>query len=123
MFDVLIYDIKMTHIVDEYESMLAQVGYKGSRLYCTGAMLLFFLSYVSRISGEKKMLLHSVWEGRPWWKNYLLLHSAFTFPLECSVFLIQSSDVCFKDEADKKNQMGNSTWVKCSRCSVCVRLA
>ena len=29
-------------------------------------------------------------------KNYLLLYSSFTFILECSVFPIQSSDVCFK---------------------------
>ena len=42
-------------------------------------------------------------------KNDLLLHSSCTFSLECSVFLIQSLDVCFKDEANKKDQMQNST--------------
>ena len=30
------------------------------------------------------------------YKNYLLLHSAFTFTLECSEFPMQSLDVCFK---------------------------
>ena len=38
-------------------------------------------------------------------QNYLLLHSAFPFSLECSVFPIRSLDVCFKDEANKKDQM------------------
>ena len=33
--------------------------------------------------------------GRQECKNYLLLHSSFMFILECSVFPVQSSDVCF----------------------------
>ena len=35
-------------------------------------------------------------------KNYLLLHSSFTFILECSVFPIQSSDVCSKTRLIRK---------------------
>ena len=34
--------------------------------------------------------------GRQECKNDLLLHSSFTFILECSVFPIQSLDVCSK---------------------------
>ena len=43
--------------------------------------------------------------GRQECKNYLLLHSAFTFTLECSVFPIQSSDVFSKNEANKKEKL------------------
>ena len=57
--------------------------------------------------------------GRQECKNYLLLHSAFTFTLECSVFPKQSSDVCAKNEANKKEYVLNSTWGKCSRCGEC----
>ena len=35
-------------------------------------------------------------------KNYLPLHSSFTFILECSVFPIQSSDVCSKTRLIRK---------------------
>ena len=40
--------------------------------------------------------------GRQECKNYLLLHSLFTFILECSVFPIQSLDVCFKTRLIRK---------------------
>ena len=40
--------------------------------------------------------------GRQECKNYLLLHSSFTFILECSVFPIQSSDVCSKTRLIRK---------------------
>ena len=58
--------------------------------------------------------------GRQECKNYLLLHSAFTFTVECSVFPIQSSDVYSKNEANKKENMRNSTRGKCYRRSACV---
>ena len=51
-------------------------------------------------------------------KNYLLLHSLFTFSIECSVFLILSSDICFKNEDYNKDQMQNSTQRKSRRRSV-----
>ena len=44
------------------------------------------------------ILLHSIWVG----KNYLLLHSSFTFILEWSVFPIHSSDVCSKTRLIRK---------------------
>ena len=40
--------------------------------------------------------------------------------LECSVFPIQFSDVCSKNEANKKVYVRNSTRGKCSRRSACV---
>ena len=40
--------------------------------------------------------------GRQECKNYLLLHSLFTFLLECSVFPIQSSDVCSQTRLIRK---------------------
>ena len=50
--------------------------------------------------------------------NYLLLHSAFTFTLECSVFPIQSSALYSKEAANKKEYVQNSMQGKCGRCSV-----
>ena len=56
----------------------------------------------------QNILLHSRF-GRQECKNYLLLHSTFTFTLECSVFPIQSSDICSsKNEANKKEYVWNS---------------
>ena len=40
--------------------------------------------------------------GRQECKNYLLLHSSFTFMLEYSVFPIQSSDFCSKTRLIRK---------------------
>ena len=37
-------------------------------------------------------------------KNYLLLHSSFTFILECSLFPIQSLDVCSKTRLIRKTK-------------------
>ena len=42
--------------------------------------------------------LHLGWQEC---KNYLLLHLAFTFTLDCSVFPIQSLDVCSKNEVNE----------------------
>ena len=58
--------------------------------------------------------------GRQECRSYLLLHSAFTITLGCSVFPIQSSD-CSRNEANKKEYVRNSTLGKCSRRSACVK--
>ena len=49
---------------------------------------------------EHPIALHLGWHK---YKNYLLLHSVFTFALECSVLPIQFSDVYSKNEANKKD--------------------
>ena len=42
--------------------------------------------------------------SRQEYKNYLLLHSSFIFILECSVFPIQSLDVCSKTRLIRKTK-------------------
>ena len=53
-------------------------------------------------------------------KNYLLLHSSFTFILKCSVFPIQSLDVCSKTRLVRNTKC---EIVRGANATGCVRLA